>query len=398
MRTKIIMALAFAAAMASCSKDEVTNTGANISGKNLIGFASYSNQNSASKGPTIDENSDFAVSGQEFTTAGYINLDGTKVEYLTAIIDHDGTKWDYKTASDAEFWPSDASQTIDFYAFANNAADVVAISATGIDANDYTIPATIAAQKDFLYADALAAENVTPSANVADGVVTLEFKHALTQINVTAEVTVDDYKLDIDEVTFHNVNSMGTMAYPLKTGETRIWGNQKVVTSYTIANKTNDAIAKTDPVKAVDIDDAGGELILLPQTFAAWDGASSVYTDATNSAIKTSAGAFIMVKCTMWKEIGGKKVYYIGDKNGAGYTAIPLASVSDTGETPDATSPEWKDGRNITYNLQFGPDPDGTTPGGGKDPETGEPTLVPIQFTANVANWVDLTPSTDVEM
>ncbi len=381
MKRVIISTLAIAAAMASCSKEGVVSVGAEQAEFNKIGFSTYSSLNHT-KGTPVDRNDQFAVSGQEFTTAAFVNVDGTKLEYLTAIIAHDGNDWNYKTPADAEYWPSDETQTLDFYAHANAAVAPV-ISSTGIAAASYAIPAAIGDQKDFLYAETLGAQNVNPDADkVVDGSVQLLFQHALTQINVTATVPTD-YTLDVESVTFHNVNSQGALQYPLVSPATRIWSGQSTLTSYTIANSGAAITATTGA-----IDDTNGELILMPQTFAAWNPTTnpSVYTDATNTTIDTSVGAFILVECTLTKTIGGKTIYYIGDKNGAGKTAIPLASVADTGATHDTTSPEWKEGRNITYNLSFNADP--TKPGGGKDPETGEDTLVPITFDTDVAVWV----------
>lgn len=390
MKTKMATMLAIAAIVASCSKEEVVSVGAESSGYNTIGFSTYSTLN-ATKGAPITQNSDFTVENQTFDVKAFLTLGSNTYSYLEAtIVCDDETNWDYQTSSDAKYWPSDTSQTLDFYAYTNKGSNTVTIASSGI-ASTYTVPATIADQGDFMLANTLDAANEAANTDVTDGTVTLEFEHALTQINVTAEVAAD-YTLVIDDVSFYNIYSTGTLAYPLAStaaATDRIWGGQATTATYSISPTSSVTITYEDGAKAFDDDtesggsDAGYELILLPQTFSAWN--------ATSKASE-QAGAYISVTCTLYKalsrDVNGTdtsmsedKVYYIGSSSTPATIAIPLASITDN----TANYPEWIAGRNITYNLSFSAE--GTENTGGYDPETGDEILVPIAFSTDVVDW-----------
>lgn len=394
MRTKLFTTLAMATVLASCSSDEVVNIGAESTGYNMIGFTPYSSLN-LTRGIPVADNDAFSAENNTFEAVAYINIDDVTSAYLSATIEADESEaWDYQSSSETQFWP-ESTQTLDFYAYANEGGNTVSTSKAAGITSSYTVPATIADQKDFMYA-AVPGVCLGDMVVSAAGAVPLHFRHALTQINFTTQVTGTDLYLEIEKISMGNINSAGTFTVAASANTNTTvkavcsWASQATPLIYSIANVTATtpitSTSGTGGVVAINNDADGSELMLMPQTFSAWAASGSV--TATGQA-----GAYILVSCKLYKKLDNVNVYYIGSGSAYGSTAIAVSS--DSGDT---TYPEWIGGRNITYHLSFGADPTGgTTPGGGKDPETGDDLLVPISFTTTVEDWVDVT-STSLTM
>ena len=91
-------------------------------------------------------------------------LKGTETYGAMTVTGSDnGTKW---TTSPLTYWPSNASQQLDFYAYAPTTTTAVTINGTDKKITSYTPSTTVADQKDLV----IAYNTGTKTANEASGV------------------------------------------------------------------------------------------------------------------------------------------------------------------------------------------------------------------------------------
>lgn len=377
--------LAVGLALASCSKEEVTDTELTKS-SNLIGFSSYAN---LAKGSAIADNTAFSVADRDFGVTSFISTNttdpymgttsgGAKIVYSTA--------WDYDDNSDSRYWPTVSGETLDFYAYTpyddTNASRGVSPSfdATGgMVFADYVVPTTITAQEDFMYASVSDVTSSTTSA-VTNGAVSLQFKHALTQINFTAQTSQDNLYVDIESIKLGNINSTGTFTLDANTSTSGSdegeWTGQSEFADYYPTIENNLAITNTSG--AVDLTSGTSDiLMLMPQTFAAWNATDDVTDEDTDGE-----GAYILISCKVYSRNGTNDTYIVGSSLNYALTALPISSV-------DGDTYEWTAGKKVTYNIIFAAD-GSESGGGGYDPEGGDSpvaTIMPISFTTDTDTW-----------
>lgn len=403
--------IAIATALASCSNNETIGGGAANEMGSMIGFQTYSVISTTPElmSAPVESNTAFQTTPGKFDVSAFIDITDVTSAYMADVeISYQTSAWDYTTAGDAEFWPSDINQTLDFYATAN-VTGATKSKADGITIASYTVDTIITAQPDFMYAAAPNAYNLggsTTSSNITTGGdLLLHFRHAMTQLDFTAQLVGTEYNLTISKIEVCNINPTGAFAMAAEKStvtDSCTWVPATTaavdLVNYAVtpsADITVTAGATSTAASKIAIQQGDNRLLLMPQTITAWDGAS----DATATS---ATGGYLVVTCTLWKEMQDTsgntvKIYYIGSATGDGVTAIPLASIADNGGT-DAQYPEWVGGRKITYNLMFNADPTSPTGGGGKDPETGENTLIPISFDTTVEDYDNVTPATNLGM
>lgn len=377
--------VALGLSLASCSNEEVTYTELSKS-SNQISFSSYAN---VTKGSPIANNTGFAVADSDFGVTAFISTNtsdpymgtasgGAKIVYSTA--------WDYDDNSDSRFWPTVSTETLDFYAYTpydqTNASRGVSPSFDATDGmvfTDYVVPTTIASQEDFMYASVADVTSSTSSA-VTNGAVNLQFKHALTQINFTAQTQQDSLYVDIESIKLGNVNSKGTFTLDANTStfgsDQGAWSSQSTLVEYLPTLENNLAITNTSG--AVDLTSATSDiLMLMPQTFAAWNA-----TDDITDADTDGEGAYILISCKIYSRNGSNDTYIVGSELAYATTALPISSVA-------SDDYEWTAGKKVTYNIIFAAD-GSESGGGGYDPEGGDSpveTIMPISFTTDTDTW-----------
>lgn len=329
-----------------------------------------------------------------------------------------GGSWEY---ANEPYWPTGDGVSINFFAYANwDTNTALTITKNGItaahkDGSDNKI--TIAedkldntGQKDLLVGGHMGATKQSRTL--------ITFKHALTQVVFKAG-NVNSTKLDVKIGGVRIVNVDNTASQMTFNGTKITWTlsgtadaeyhvqGLETATDWSGAiniDKTKAYTAPTDATlgdysKYTVIQKTEGAknnaLLLLPQTFAAWnpnnaagDGSYiellAVVKDPTNASDQNlkDANSEDEVKAL-------KPYYYCGTPNyvsGAntesyGIIRIPVSSVTDD-------LGEWIAGKRITYLITFGDSGSGSG-GGGYNPD-GEPILVPIRFNAIVENWVDV--------
>ena len=301
------------------------------------------------------------------------------------------------TSDPASYWPA---TPVNFFALKNQNGTVNFDYATPkITVTGYTVENTPETQKDFLYAVSLGQEKATGA--------TLNFRHALAQIEFKAKNSNPNIHVVIDGIQVVNVNSKGNFAASVATannykitsdphanGETPIsdprlgrcsWDTPSDLATYTIKTKNASGVeASIDIPKGssenLTVTDPSGKeynvntLYLLPQSVDAWDG---------TGAAQSSGQAYFVVNAIIYNVAGASvnkntDVVLWGTKTGSDYVTKPIA-------VPFPSSTNWEDGLRYVYTFNFT-----TTGTGGSDPGTGADVLTPITLSVTVDDFVDV--------
>ena len=296
------------------------------------------------------------------------------------------------------YWPE--SETVDFFATKNENGDVTFTytGTTSIAFKGFAVNGTVSAQKDFIYA---VEKGATKGSS---GTTTLNFRHALSQIEFQAKNENKKIYVKIDGVSVKNVNSVGDFSVDVKTTtnfqdhaftttdtDNRVgrcsWNNQKTKASYDV---TFDLTSVNSSATSLTVTDASGEfntntMYLLPQTLTAWNKSVAAADPAqTNSYFIVNALIYNMPTPSSTPE---EQVVVWGNYNtiASKWETKPIA-------IPVPTSTTWEDGKRYVYTFVF------TTDGnGGYDPEHNTPVLTPIKLSVTVDDFVDAGNS-DVNM
>lgn len=302
----------------------------------------------------------------------------------------DGSTNTYKSTN-ARYWPT---TDVDFFAAKNygGSATLTATDPTSLAIADYTVPTTVADQKDFIYA-------VKKGAKKADGAAALNFRHALSQIEFQAKNSNSGIYVEVTGVAVKQVYSKGNFSVNVATTNNFVdhtlgaadvdnrsgrctWAGQDAKADYAISfaavplESTATSLSVTDPV---DQEYNDNTMYLIPQ--AVPDLWVVPTPPTTPTPVPATGKAYFEITAKIWN-VAGATV----DKGNDvvlhdGKIAVPI---------PASTT--WQDGLRYVYTFNF------TTYGnGGVDPGTGKPVLTPIELTVYVDDFVDA-GNTDVEV
>lgn len=329
---------------------------------------------------------------------------------------NDGTK---------RYWPE--SGKLDFFALVNSQGTPTwkenpTGSEVALTVTNYQVETTPGAQKDFMYA--VTTEQTTKTAT------TLNFRHALSQIEFQAKNENSKIYVKISGVKVMNVKDQGTFALPVTStatpyvgtpesgdkhttlpGDPTInnqgkWSSKTGTAQYTITTLKADATEITestkvvvgvpkgdDPVSLTVTDPAKKEynyntLYVLPQSFGTsadtqlWNGTDPLMDGST---YKTTTGAYLILTCQIFNVAGASYAgtdIAVWGKDGAKDIAIKLPNN------------EWEQGKRYVYTFTF------TTDGnGGYNPEdNNNPVLTPITLNVTVDDFVDGGVADPIEM
>lgn len=315
-------------------------------------------------------------------------LKGTETYGAMTVTGSDnGGTW---TTSPLTYWPSNASQQLDFYAYAPTSTEGVTIDNTGKKITSYTPSTTVSEQKDLV----IAYNTGTKTANEASEVPLL-FKHALSQIEVKAKCANANMKVEIIGVKVVSVAKDGTFTFPTATTESgqgkelarTLWAPGSEKTAYMVRNSAPVELTKTAQSL---MPSTSGTFMLIPQAITPWN--------KQNNA--TTAGSYISVLCRISNVSGDNETLIFPTTAGKyGFSAVAIGTTKS-----DKT---WEPGKKYVYTLEFFGtdsgggrfDPDPTVPGGGDtDPDVdptkpedgGKEILKPITFTVDVEEWTEV--------
>ena len=374
MKRKCILGLAGLMVLGACTNDEVID----VKQTGSIDLRPLIENSTRATATTVANLGSFKVDVLKGTeTYGAMTVTGSD----------NGTKW---TTSPLTYWPSDASQQLDFYAYAPTTTTGVTIDNTGKKITSYTPSTTVADQKDLV----IAYNTGTKTANEASGVPLL-FKHALSQIEVKAKCANANMKVEIIGVKVVSVAKDGTFTFPTATTESgqgkelarTLWapGSEKI--AYMVKNS---APVELNATAQSLMPSTSGTFMLIPQAITPWN--------KQNNA--TTAGSYISVLCRISNVSGDNETLIFPTTAGKyGFSAVAIGTTDN-----DKT---WEPGKKYIYTLEFFGtdsgggrfDPDPTVPGGGDtDPDVdptkpedgGKEILKPITFTVDVEDWTEM--------
>ena len=366
MNKAIYLCAAAALAMASCSNDELVEVAKNdaINFRTVVGLNTKATEVKTAdldtKGvyvTTFDANGELLFGETHYTKQG---LEWTAGQYWG-----NNTTLDfYLTLPALNDWVTGASLTKD------------SKKLTGVTVKD-----NIAEQVD------LVAKKATGT-KATNTTTTVELEHVLSQIEIKAKNTNDNYVYKVKGVRITNVSSKGDIDLSSNT-----WSNISStpgdIKSYkveyadtkeiTLGTAESTLTVKTEDGTTVD------NAMLIPQgATTAWNG-SDKSVDGTTPV----AGTYISVLVNITAKNGGAAVYPKAEGK-YGWVAVPVAFT-------------WEKGNKYIYTLDFtngagkvdpvNPGPD--VQPGGADPDKAQPVLGDeIKFTVTVKEWA---PQTEIK-
>ena len=393
---------------ASCTKNEVVEV--NQDG-NEIQFSVVANN--ATKAADIycnnNKPSEFTVFAE--SSDGKTYIDGDKI-----VSSDGGNTW--VNQSGTRFWPN--GLFVDFYAVVNGDIEWNVTAADGTapaSIEGFTVPTTVADQKDLLYSvkKGLAKGNTEAETNPVE----LNFRHALSQIVFQAKNTNPNLYVEVSGVSIVNVGNTNTFAFPNANTDNNMedtdhdgsfdytidyedgsWGKWNALTSgstvYPVGfetvkvegtNTVVDLTANVMGDNTVKDEFNKNALLLLPQTSTPWDPET---TPAPGLAGNASNGSYFLVNCAIYNVAGD-----VFDEE----EDTPLWGTTDAHE--QAAIPvaiNWEQGKKYIYTFIFGEgggyDPDDPDP---EDPDKPDPVLIPITFEVTVDDFVEV-PAQNIDM
>lgn len=396
MQTKsILMALLAMALVTACTNDETIemNQGEGISLSAIAGKAIRTGSEATTTN-SIDKFHVFAFTQE--------------AEYMNHDVRRQGNVWSY---GDTKFWPE---TDVDFYSYSptdtkNGNVDITVNGDKKI--TGYEVPG----DEDLLYALNLAEKKAEHEGKQP---VTVNFRHALSQIVFRIKNTSSNLTVFVDAVKVEGIEKQGTFSWPTLSTTTQWQGTEKDTETdkswgtwdiaYNKENaKQNSYAAEITPIMepgftgskdasvwdlTVKTGNGYKGLLLLPQTLNPWI-TKTGGTDE-NPEYKITGTARVLVKCKLVDTASGVQLW--PDKDSQEETA--WVGVSLVGEPKDISGKNeqvWKQGKRYVYTLIFGegggfnPDPENPDP---------EPVLVPITFDVTVDNFVEYPQDLDVSV
>lgn len=370
MKKNFFLAAAVLAAMSSCSKDEVVE----VNNGNAITFR-------ASMDRAVSRGSETNLAN---LGAFKVTAVGNGQNYFTDLSVTDGGGAGWQTAT-TYYWPS---FQLSFFAYApqNVGSGTVTISNTEKKITSFSPNQTVADQKDLVIA-----YNTGDRAENENSGVALNFKHALSQIEVKAKCGNPNMKIEVLGVKVMNVSGTADFTFPedaptqtsytLAQGQ---WGNLQEAKGNGYLIKGSNPVTLTGEAQSIMMN--SGNFMLIPQQLKKWGETS------------TSDGAYLSVLCRISSKDGSKEVLL-----------YPLATSLDNkaekyGLSAVAIDTNWLPGKKYTYTLTFC----GEGGGAGRidpnpDPSQSDSTIdsnpvpdgkggdlilgAPIKFTVTVDDW-----------
>lgn len=398
---KIMMSIATCAlVLAGCSNNELLDGPGVV---NQDGAIKFGVNTPITRAAELLTNSGFAKDGRIFNIVGLASKavdDGGAAgqEYFGKLnsaisLTYSGTtkEWSYGASI---FWPT---QNLDFFSWytgeTGNSADLG--TPTKVDTYDriLSFPTAYAPNATDVskHIDVLvgAGEYEKPEINKTS---LINLKHATTQVVFKAELADQSaLQVDIAEVAMMNVAKEGTLKLGVTAGVTKTaepniaWTPSADRASYAIAgitgailgggttevNLTNDATGTATDQKA-------RAMLLIPQTFTAWDPSNKI-DKVTGELATAAAGAYIRVKCKINSATDGSGLWLHGSATEYANLFIPVSSTQNV-------YGEWTPNRRITYVITFGDSGSGSG-GGGWTGDPDEPVLTAIKLDVKVNEW-----------
>ena len=367
MKSKYLAVALSAIALVACNNEDVleVNQGRGIS------FQVATEASTRATATTTSTIGNFKVWG---FTEGKTLMNGLEVS-------KDGDDWTYNGTI---FWPA---TDVDFYSVspAENCGGTVNITKDAQKITGFTVNTDQSKQVDLLYA---VNKDETKDDHAASAV-SINFRHALSQIVFKAKNTNENLKVIVKGVKIANIKKAGDFTYPAQATTTQntsesgtivattqgTWSNvttaEKFSAGMDAAGVTLDGVVST----AKDLSNATGALFMIPQALTPWNPS----TEGCNK----SNNVYFLLNCQI---LSGT------DKN---IQVWPSDAEEDYAEIAvPAETLTWEQGKKYVYTFIFG-EGAGYEPGENPNPD---PTLVGIDFDVTVDTFIAVTPDQDIDM
>lgn len=364
MKSKYLLVTALsAAALTACNNDEVleVNQGRGIS------FQVATEAATRAAATTTNTINKFKVWG--FTDNKTL-MDGVEVTKSS------GT-WSYDNII---FWPA---SSVDFYSVSPGTVTGVSITNEAQKITGFTVAEKQDEQIDLLYAVNKGEEKEKHETEP----VSINFRHALSQIVFKAKNTNENLKVIVKGVKIANIKKAGDFTYPSQSTTTQYtsgsssivattqgeWDNVTTEQTFAAGMNVNGVTLEGKVETALDLTSKENEvytgaLFMIPQALTPWD------PEATGALNTTNKGVYFLVDCQILsgtnKDI---QVWPSDPKVQYAEVAIPASELN------------WEQGKKYIYTFTFG-EGGGYVPGEEPDPD---PTLIGIDFNVTVDEFKD---------
>lgn len=381
MSRKLFFAAMAATALASCTNDDLVEVN---QGEGIAFRASLDKALTRGTTTNLQNLNAFNVTafGQDEANNYFTNMPVTSNDK--------GATW--KTGA-TYYWPG---FDLKFFAYAPQDLNNVSIDKDAQTITDFAPDQAVAKQKDLL----VSYNTGNKQNNEAKGVA-MNFKHALSQIEVQAKCSNEKIKIEVIGLKMVNAAAKANFTFPADETKTDYTMQQSQWTELKEKDEHSKAYIIKDKDKMVTLrKDAQslmfgeGGMMLIPQQLTEWDGTAS------------KTGAYLSVLC---------RIYSLDNGNETLLYPRPVAGDNKDGKyafSAVAINTNWEPGKKYIYTLNFcgenggageiDPNPtnpvDPTDPDVEEKPGTGGEEILgkPISFTVTVDEWTDQTE--DVEM
>lgn len=375
-KTNLLFAAMAATAFVSCTNDDLVevNQGEGISFRASLDKA-------VTRGTSTDLKN---LAAFKVTAFG----DGEANNYFTdMVVAKDGDSW--KPAA-TYYWPG---FDLKFFAYAPQDLKGVSVDKTGQKITGFSPEKSVKAQKDLLVS-----YNTGNKAINEDKGVALNFKHALSQIEVKAKCSNPKIEIEVIGLKMVNAANEADFTFPVAVTEPsynmsqNCWQNLKGQNvhenAYMVKDKDNKVVL-TDQVQSLMFGE--GNMMLIPQQLIAWKGTES------------KDGAYLSVLCRIYSLDNGNKTLLYPKNDNYAFSAVAIGT-------------NWEPGKKYTYTLNFCGegggagqiDPNPTNPVNPTDPDVekepvpggngGDEILgKPIKFEVSVDNWTEVSSNVDMK-
>lgn len=372
MKSKYLLVTALsAAALTACNNDEVleVNQGRGISFQVATEAATRA---AATTTNSIDE----------FMVWGFTEEEPAKTLMDDLSVSKTGSDWTY---TGTIFWPA---VPVNFYSISPEpVSDKVSEGTVSITSNEqkitgFTVNTDQSQQVDLLYA--VNKEEKKESHETEP--VSINFRHALSQIVFKAKNTNDNLKVIIHGVKVGNIKKAGDFTYPSQATTTQntsesgsivantqgVWDNVTTEQTFaagmsgivTLNGKDETALDLTSKEDEVYT----GALFMIPQALTPWD------PEATGALNTTNKGVYFLVDCQILSGTNKDIQVWPSDASQThAEVAIPASELT------------WDQGKKYIYTFTFS-EGGGYVPGEEPNPD---PTLIGIDFNVTVDEFKD---------
>ena len=362
MKSKYLAVALSAVALAACNNDEVmeVNQGRGIS---FQVATETSTRAQATTTSTIDE----------FMVWGFTQEEPAKTLMEELSVSKSGSEWTYDGTI---FWPA---APVDFYSISPEPVSdkvsegTVSISNSEQKITGFTVNTDQSKQVDLLYAVNKGEKKADHEASA----VSINFRHALSQIVFKAKNTNKNLKVIIKGVKIGNIKKAGDFTYPnaattahnnSTTGSIvattqGTWSNVSTLEDFSAgmdaAGVTLDGVVST----AKDLSNATGALFMIPQALTPW------IPTSTGALSQTNTGVYFLLNCQILSGTNKNIQVWPSDADETfAEIAVPAETLT------------WEQGKKYVYTFIFG-EGAGYEPGENPNPD---PTLVGIDFKVTV--------------